>query len=169
MAWPARESQRLRAPLPANTLSGSFLEHASSSQEGGGDVSHAGKFFTSIAVQLANNAPPLQRYICEAIRERSDITSKSLRDQWRQLVLGPLSKFSDDSRPSSYVLIVDALAGLPHFEVGNNSGNGKGKGEGPSLSNLPCDPLMVYQPKRKAAHTVLRFVAFLDSYSPFEL
>ena len=35
---------------------------------GGGDVSHAGKFFTSIAVQLANNAPPLQRYICEAIR-----------------------------------------------------------------------------------------------------
>jgi hypothetical protein len=26
---------------------------------GGGDVSHAGKFFTSIAMQLANNAPPL--------------------------------------------------------------------------------------------------------------
>jgi len=76
---------------------------------GGGDVSHAGKFFTSIAVQLANNAPPLQRYICDAIRERSDIASKSLRDQWRQLVLGPLSKLSDDSRPSSYVLVVDAL------------------------------------------------------------
>jgi hypothetical protein len=76
---------------------------------GGGDVSHAGKFFTIIAVQLANNAPPLQRYICEAIRERSDITSKSLRDQWRQLVLGPLSKLSHDSRPSSYVLVVDAL------------------------------------------------------------
>ena len=78
---------------------------------GGGDVSHAGKFFTSIAVQLANNAPPLQRCICEAIREHSDITSKSLRDQWRQLVLGPLSKLSDDPRPSSYVLVVDALDG----------------------------------------------------------
>jgi hypothetical protein len=76
---------------------------------GGGDVSHAGKFFTSIAVQLANNAPSLQRYICEAIRERCDIASKSLREQWRQLVLGPLSKLSDNSRPSSYVLVVDAL------------------------------------------------------------
>ena len=76
---------------------------------GGGDVSHAGKFFTSIAVQLANNAPPLQRYICEAIRERSDIASKPLRDQWRQLVLGPLSKLNGNSYRSSYVLVVDAL------------------------------------------------------------
>src|SRR5271170_5496740 len=33
MAWPARESQQLRAPLLANTLSGSVLEQASSSQE----------------------------------------------------------------------------------------------------------------------------------------
>jgi NACHT domain len=76
---------------------------------GGGDVSHAGKFFTSIAVQLANNAPPLQRYICEAIRERSDIASKPLRDQWRQLVLGPLSKLNGNYYQSSYVLVVDAL------------------------------------------------------------
>src|SRR5271170_6830537 len=108
MAWPARESQRLR------TVACEYSErkHLGASfffSRGGGDISHAGKFFTSIAVQLANNAPPLQRYICEAIRERSDITSKSLRDQWRQLVLGPLSKLSDDSRPSSYVLVVDAL------------------------------------------------------------
>ena len=76
---------------------------------GGGDVSHAGKFFTSIAVQLANNAPPLQRYICEAIRERSDIASKPLRDQWCQLILGPLSKLNGNYYRSSYVLVVDAL------------------------------------------------------------
>ncbi|KAH8787777.1 hypothetical protein BGZ57DRAFT_879867 [Hyaloscypha finlandica] len=66
------------------------------------------------AVQLANNAPPLQRYICEAIRERSDIASKPLRDQWRQLVLGPLSKLNGNYYRSSYVLVVDALDECDH-------------------------------------------------------
>src|ERR1700733_11573804 len=59
---------------------------------GGGDVSHAGKFFTSIAVQLANNVPSLQQYIYDALTKRKDVASQSLRDQWRQLVLHPLSK-----------------------------------------------------------------------------
>jgi NACHT domain len=76
---------------------------------GGGDVGHARMFFTSIAVQLANNAPALQRYICDAIAERRDVANQSLVDQWRQLVLGPLSKLSNDSCLSSYVLVVDAL------------------------------------------------------------
>src|SRR5207248_2717363 len=52
---------------------------------GGGDVSHAGKFFTSIAVQLANNVPSLQQYMYEAITKRKDVASQSLRDQWHQL------------------------------------------------------------------------------------
>jgi hypothetical protein len=60
-------------------------------------------------VQLANNVPPLQRYISEAVIERSDIASQSLRDQWRQLVLRPLSRLDSGSFPSSYMLIVDAL------------------------------------------------------------
>jgi hypothetical protein len=47
---------------------------------GGGDVGHAGKFITSIAVQLANNIPALKRNICDAITERDDIISQSLRD-----------------------------------------------------------------------------------------
>lgn len=76
---------------------------------GGGDVGNASKFFTSIAVQLANNVRPLRRYICEAIMERGDIASQSLREQWRQLILGPLSKLDGNSRPSSYILVVDAL------------------------------------------------------------
>jgi hypothetical protein len=76
---------------------------------GGGDVSHAGKFVTSIAVQLANNVPPLQHYICEAIRERRNIASKPLRDQWRHLILGPLSKLHGSPYPPSYILVVDAL------------------------------------------------------------
>ena len=76
---------------------------------GGGDVSHAGKFFTSIAVQLANNVPSLQQHICDAITKRKDIASQSLRDQWRQLVLLPLLKLDGNACQCLYVLIVDAL------------------------------------------------------------
>jgi len=76
---------------------------------GGGDVGHAGKFFTSIAVQLANNAPPLQRGICDTIAERNDIADQSLRDQWHQLIFRPLLKLSGNSCPSSYILVIDAL------------------------------------------------------------
>jgi hypothetical protein len=72
-------------------------------------VSHAGKFFTSIAVQLANNIPSLQQHIYNAITKHKDITSQSLRDQWQQLVLYPLSKLNCNACQCSYVLIVDAL------------------------------------------------------------
>jgi NACHT domain len=75
---------------------------------GAGDVSHAGKFFTSIAVQLASKSRALRRYICEAIAKHSDIARQSPRDQWYQLVLGPLSKLDGSSSPS-YILVVDAL------------------------------------------------------------
>ncbi|TVY23810.1 Vegetative incompatibility protein HET-E-1, partial [Lachnellula hyalina] len=76
---------------------------------GGGDVSHAGKFFTSIAVQLANNIPSLRHNVCDAISHRKDIASQSFRDQWSQLVLLPLSKLGGGSSSSSYVLVIDAL------------------------------------------------------------
>jgi hypothetical protein len=63
------------------------------------------------AIQLANSVPTLRRYICEAVTERSDITNQSLRDQWHQLILRPLSKLDDNGNGcySSYVLIIDAL------------------------------------------------------------
>ncbi|KAL5330128.1 hypothetical protein ACEPPN_003653 [Leptodophora sp. 'Broadleaf-Isolate-01'] len=76
---------------------------------GGGDVGHAGKFFTSFAVQLAYNVPSLRRYISEAVEEQIDIANHSLRDQWQQLVLRPLSKLDRRFSPASYLLIVDAL------------------------------------------------------------
>jgi hypothetical protein len=76
---------------------------------GGGDVSHAGKFFTSIAVQLAHNIPQIQRFISDAIIEQKDIVNETLSDQWRQLVLRPLSRLESGLSPSLYVLIVDAL------------------------------------------------------------
>ncbi|KAF1985199.1 hypothetical protein K402DRAFT_394897 [Aulographum hederae CBS 113979] len=76
---------------------------------GGGDVSHAGKFVTSIAWQLASNVPTLDQYVCDVIKERRDIASQSLRDQWQQLVLRPLSRLSGSSGSPFYMLVVDAL------------------------------------------------------------
>jgi hypothetical protein len=74
---------------------------------GGGDVGHAGKFFTTIALQLSKKSQPLQGHICDAIRKNSDIATQSLGDQWRQLVLGPLTKLSGDLSLS--ILVIDAL------------------------------------------------------------
>lgn len=76
---------------------------------GGGDVSHADKFVTSIGVQLARSIPDLHRHICDSIKEFSDITSRSLHDQWHELVLRPLSKLKRKTGSSTYILIVDAL------------------------------------------------------------
>lgn len=76
---------------------------------GGGDVSHAGKFVTSIAIQLTTSIPALRQCFSDDITERSDIASRSLRDQWHELVLRPLSKLNGNDCRSLYVLVVDAL------------------------------------------------------------
>jgi hypothetical protein len=74
---------------------------------GGGDVGHAEKFFTTIAVQLSKKSQHLEQHICDAIKKNGDIATQSLGDQWRQLIFGPLSKLSGDS--SFYILVIDAL------------------------------------------------------------
>ena len=76
---------------------------------GGGDVSHADKFVTSVAVQLARSIPDLHQHVCDSIKEYSDITSRSLHDQWYELVLRPLSKLNPEAGSPSYIIIVDAL------------------------------------------------------------
>jgi hypothetical protein len=53
--------------------------------------------------------PALRQRISDAVVERDDIAGQSLRDQWHHLVLGPLSKLSDNDCPASLVLVVDAL------------------------------------------------------------
>ncbi|KAF2633134.1 hypothetical protein BU25DRAFT_445056 [Macroventuria anomochaeta] len=78
---------------------------------GGGDVGHASKFVTSIAVQLAYSVPAARQHISDAVAERSDVASQSLlRDQWQHLVLCPLSKLHESGRePQTYIIVVDAL------------------------------------------------------------
>lgn len=77
--------------------------------KGGGDVGHAGKFFTTIAWQLAKMLPALKKNICQAVTEHQDIASQTPRDQWSQLILGPLSRLDGTSSPLPLVLVIDAL------------------------------------------------------------
>jgi hypothetical protein len=77
--------------------------------KGSGDVSHAGKFFTSVAIQLASRLPSFKRSVCEAISEHHDIASKGLRDQWNQLIFRPLFHLSVGSPQSPFIVVIDAL------------------------------------------------------------
>ena len=76
---------------------------------GSRNVGNARKFVTIIAVQLAMYTLPVQRYIRDTITGRSNIASQSLIDQWRQLVLGPLSKLGNSDIYLSYIVVIDAL------------------------------------------------------------
>ncbi|KAF2177952.1 putative WD-repeat protein [Zopfia rhizophila CBS 207.26] len=79
------------------------------SRDIGGDVRHARKFFTSIASQLAQASELLGDHICDAIKRNSDIVNRAPWEQWRQLVLEPLSKLKCGAPRLSLVLVVDAL------------------------------------------------------------
>jgi hypothetical protein len=73
---------------------------------GGGDVGRAGRFVTSIAVQLARSVSGIRRHISSALQQHPEIVSQTLRDQWQHLVLEPLSKLEG---PATFVLVIDAL------------------------------------------------------------
>jgi hypothetical protein len=76
---------------------------------GGGDISHAGKFFTTIAAQLSEESQYLKRCIYDAIKENKSIATQSYANQWRQLIFGPLSKLDRGYRPFSFVFVIDAM------------------------------------------------------------
>jgi hypothetical protein len=76
---------------------------------GGGDIGTARKFATTTVFQLASRSPLLEKYICEAIRKNRDIENQSLADQWRELVILPLSRFQSEPDQPPYLLVVDAL------------------------------------------------------------
>jgi hypothetical protein len=60
-------------------------------------------------VQLANNIQPLKRTICDAISAHSDIAYRALREQWRHLILDPLSNIGGGNEVPRYILVIDAL------------------------------------------------------------
>lgn len=73
------------------------------------DRSHAGMFFTTIAIQLAHMLSTLKQYICTAVDEHNDIAGRRQRDQWEHLILQPLSKLMSNSCRSPLILVIDAL------------------------------------------------------------
>jgi NACHT domain len=88
-----------------NCLGGSFFF-----TRGGGDLSKATMFFTSLTRQLVNILPSLKRYVCEAIAKDPDIAQKSLDVQWKQLIFRPLSMLDGSQlHCPNLVLVIDAL------------------------------------------------------------
>ena len=76
---------------------------------GNADVSHAGSFFTSIAVQLAEQSEVLECAIRKASSRCPDIGRIAFRDQWNRLILRPLSELHDASLQLPLLLVIDAL------------------------------------------------------------
>ena len=77
--------------------------------KGSGDISHAGKFFTTIAAQLSEESQYLKRCIYDAMKENKSIATQSYANQWRQFILGSLSKLDRCYRPFSFVFVIDAM------------------------------------------------------------
>jgi hypothetical protein len=73
------------------------------------DLSNVGKFFTTIAVQLAQQSPALGSRICEAAAKNGDIATRVLNEQWELLVLRPLIMTEVDSLQLPLLLVIDAL------------------------------------------------------------
>ena len=73
-----------------------------------GSSKNAANFVGTLAYQLANKSPQIKNHICKAISANFDILRQGLRDQWEELIIGPLSKTFLSPRPTmSY--IIDAL------------------------------------------------------------
>ena len=76
---------------------------------GGGDISHARRFVVTIAAQLAHKSPAFKDLLRKAISEDEGIIERVLRDQWRELIIGPLSQLEAGSLPSPLIIVIDAL------------------------------------------------------------
>jgi len=76
---------------------------------GGGDVNHAGKFVGTIAQQLAQKCTAFKSLLVDAISNDEGISSRTLKDQWNELVLQPLSKLTTGSFQAPLLIVIDAL------------------------------------------------------------
>lgn len=85
------------------TLGGSFFFSRSS-----GEASNAVNFVGTLARHLANTSPELRRFVCEAILSHEDVTRQGLRNQWRELIMAPLSTPQPTGR-TTLNFVIDAL------------------------------------------------------------
>ncbi|KAJ3561698.1 hypothetical protein NPX13_g8846 [Xylaria arbuscula] len=79
-------------------------------KRGEGDCGRALKFFTTIIAQLIQREPALMSQVKSAIENDPAIFDKALREQFKQLMLEPLTRLSSrDRKVDVLVIIVDAL------------------------------------------------------------
>ncbi|KAK4103864.1 hypothetical protein N658DRAFT_483962 [Parathielavia hyrcaniae] len=76
---------------------------------GGGDLTSARRFATTIAVQLAESSPELHKRIAGAVASCPRIRGLGLYDQWERLVLQPLAQLGAEAFSQPLVIVVDAL------------------------------------------------------------
>jgi NACHT domain len=76
---------------------------------GGGDLARAGKFFPTIAMQLATQMPSLKKDISTSLSKHQDITSISLVDQWNHLIAQPLINLESGLRQERLLPVIDTL------------------------------------------------------------
>jgi nucleoside phosphorylase len=99
----------------ARTVSRSFAEQKRLGasfffSKGRGDLGNAKKFITTIATQLAGTIPSLRRHISGVMSENPQIIRRGLTEQWKDLVLQPLSSLTDAVlQARSFVIVIDAL------------------------------------------------------------
>ena len=86
-----------------NTLGGNFFF-----SRGSGEANNAVNFVGTLAYHLAKISPEVKENLCDAIAAHSDITRQGLRNQWKELIRGPLSRAKFKQRPTLN-LVIDAL------------------------------------------------------------
>ena len=79
-------------------------------KRGEGERGNASRFFTTITLHLVDRMPALGPHVRSAIDEEPKISEKSLEQQFKKLILGPLLKTRQDSKEIlTLVIVVDAL------------------------------------------------------------
>lgn len=87
----------------SGTLGGSFFFSRAS-----GEANNAFKLVGTLAHHLANALPHLKGPLCEAILNHEDVVRQGLRNQWKELIVTPLSNVRLNGRPTLNI-VIDAL------------------------------------------------------------
>ncbi|KAL2836945.1 hypothetical protein BJY01DRAFT_221446 [Aspergillus pseudoustus] len=86
-------------------LGGSFFFNRTDAER-----NHARHFFPSLARQLSETIPRLKTYVANAIEQHHAIGNEVLANQWRELIINPLTKLGKRQFSQlTVVLVVDAL------------------------------------------------------------
>ncbi|MCJ1425618.1 hypothetical protein MMC29_003518 [Sticta canariensis] len=97
----------------ARTVAGTFADQKCLGasfffSRGAGDLGDASKFVSTLARQLASLSPLFKQSISQAIADHDNITRQGLRNQWKKLIITPLSILNRRDL-TSLALVVDAL------------------------------------------------------------